>query len=100
MFHGAENLKEDIPRHVIIANVSVLLGNVGEQINLWAILHDHVCAINIINDLDPRHNILMTPCLSMQVNFSLLEALLSWFKASTIQSLDCISNMRSQVNCC
>lgn len=39
------DLKEDTPCELIVADVTLLLGNLSEKIAFGAVLHDHVGAV-------------------------------------------------------
>ena len=88
VLNGIQDLEESPLGKGIITNVLALFGDVGEQVTLWAILNDNVCAVRGVHNLYQRNNIGMSTGLVVELDLPLLELLLSGLQGNLVQSID------------
>jgi hypothetical protein len=84
---GIQNLKEGALGHGIIPNVLALLGDVWEEVALWAVFNDDICAVGRVHDLDERDNIGVSAGLVVQLDLPLLELPLARLKTNLVERL-------------
>jgi hypothetical protein len=87
IFNGIQNLEEGALGHGIITDILALLSDVGEEIALWAVLDDNICAVGRIHDLDERDNIGVGAGLVVQLDLPLLELPLARLKTNLVERL-------------
>lgn len=98
--HGIQDLKESHLDESVIANEHTSLRDVSEEIAFGAILHDHIRAVVCFEDLYHGDDIGVSAGLDMEVDFSLLEFLLTGFQSKFIECLDRVGNVGLDVYGC
>lgn len=98
VFHGVQNLEEDLLGKIILPNVLTALRDVQEKIPFRTVFKDHVDAIGIVHNLQHRHNVLVCRCQVVQTNFPLLVSNLATFQWGSVgielaETLDRIANL-------
>ena len=87
---SVQDLKESMLCQVIVANEAVPLGNVGEQVAIWAVLDHHECAVRTVQDFHQLEHIGVLARVVMQLDFPSLEFALTMIQANLGQGFDSI----------
>ena len=98
IFDGIQNLEKSAFGHGIITHVLALLGDVGEEVALWAVFNDNVCAVGRIHDLDKRDHVGMGAGLVVQLDLPLLELSLARLKTNLVECFYCIGDVGLDVH--
>jgi CO dehydrogenase/acetyl-CoA synthase beta subunit len=98
VFNSIQNLEESTLSPVIVTNELALLSDVGEQVTFRAVLHDNVCAIRGIHDLDQRNNVGVRASLVVELDLALLELALARLKTDLVKRLYSIGNVGLDVH--
>ena len=85
-----QDLEKGVLRQDIVANKTIALSDVGEQITIRAVLDHHERAVRTIQDLNQLDNIGMLACVVVQLNFSSLELALTMVQSNLGQGFDSI----------
>lgn len=75
--NGIQNLEEYILCCLVVSDITAVLGDVQEEISLWAVFHDDVGAVLMVEDPQKGNNVWVCRDLVMQAHLSVLEVLLS-----------------------
>ena len=95
--NGIQNLNENVLCGLVVSNVAAVLGDVLEEISLWAVFHNDVGAVWVVEDSQKGNNIWMCRDLVVQSHLCVLEVLLSCVQweaicSKLVQYLDGILN--------
>lgn len=82
--YGVEQLKKDLLRKSIVADVVVSFGDGGKEITLRAILHDDVNTIGTVKYFYNGYDVGMLLCSTVEGDFTGLEFLLRIIEGETI----------------
>lgn len=93
VFNSIQDLEESTLSPVIVTNEFALLSDVGEQVTFRAVLHDNVCAVRSIHNLDQGNNVRMSASLVVELDLPLLKLALAWLKANLVKRLYSIRNV-------
>ena len=77
MGNGIQDLEENILCCLVVSDITAVFGNVQEEISLWAVFHDDVSAVLVVEDPQKGNNVWVCRDLVMQAHLSVLEVLLS-----------------------
>ena len=83
---GIQDLEEHILCCLVISDITAVLGDVQEEIPFWAVFHDNVGAVLVIEDPQQGNNVWVCRDLVMQAHLSVLEVLLSCVQWESIRS--------------
>lgn len=98
IFNSIQDLEESTLSPVIVTNELALLSDVGEQITFRAVLHDNVCAVRSVHNLDQRNNVGVRTSLVMELDLALLKLALARLKADLVKRLYSIGNIGLDVH--
>lgn len=82
---GIQDLEENILCCLVISDIATVLGDVQEEISLWAVFHNDVGAILVVEDPQKGNNVWVCRDLVMQAHLSVLEVLLSCVQWESIR---------------
>lgn len=82
---GIQDLEENILCCLVISDITAVLGDVQEEISLWAVFHNDVGAILVVEDSQKGNNVWVCRDLVMQAHLSVLEVLLSCVQWESIR---------------
>jgi len=95
---GADKLQKHSLCHIVVADISAMLGDVCKEVPLRTVLHNNVGAIRRLQDLHQRNNVLVPASLVVKANFTLLEATLPLVQACGRESLDGVGRVVDDVD--
>jgi len=87
VFDGVEQLEEDPLGEDVVTDIVSPLGDVGEQVTLGAVLHDHVGAVGGVEDLDEVDDVGVSTRAVVQRDLTLLELSLASIQADLRERL-------------
>ena len=95
---GIQDLEKDRLGEVVVAEVTATLGDVGEEVAVGTVLDNDKGAVGRVHDLDERGDVWVLAGLVVELNLSLLEALLARFETNLAQGLDGKRHLRDDVS--
>lgn len=93
IFNSIQDLEESTLSPIIVTNELALLSDVGEQVTFRAILHDNICAVRSVHNLDQGDNVRMSASLVVELDLALLKLALAWLKANLVKRFYSIRNV-------
>ena len=103
MFHGIQNLEENILGHIILTHILSSFRYVEEEVTFWTIFQNDVNAVRVIHNFVHGNNVRVSGGEVVQTKFPVLESNLSLVQGGAIriefaECLDGISNARLDVD--
>ncbi len=98
ILNGIQNLQEGMLGQLVVAHEQARLGDVGEQVTLWAKFHHDEGAVRAVQDAEQRDHIGMLASLVMESDLPALEASLSLVQSQFGQGLHGIRDVGQDVD--
>lgn len=96
--HRIQDLEEHTLGQEVVSHVMTLLRDVREQVAFRAELQDDECSIDGIHYLDEGDNVGMGASRMVKLDLLLLELSLPGIEANFVQGLNCILDIRGQID--
>jgi hypothetical protein len=93
ILYGIQDLKESHLDKGVISNEHTSLRDIGEKISLRAVFHDHICTVICLEDLHHGDYVGVSTGLDMEMDFPLLEFLLTRLQSKFVECFDSIRDV-------